>query len=218
MLILAVAFVAFPDRSDAILAKSTVPPRVEASGSLGLYYNGKCNPTYPNQTLVGVREYDWCSNIYNSNTDTEKPWIQFSIPNKAMKLTSYSFRNGCCIHYCCCNTESGNVVDYRCCCELYSFSLLGSNDNRTWKLLHKVEKDGEYIHYCEVKTYDLETKESFKYIRFVCDEPWPGCPHCMQLNQMEFYGQVFSSIDYGYDSGEEDNDESISIIGKVKNI
>ena len=210
LMFLTLSFVAFPDQSDALLNKSKARPNIEASGSIGLYYLDQCHQTHPNQTLIEDRKQDWCSNIAEGN---DKPWIQYSFPNKAMKLHSYAIRNGCCYFDCCCLNGEIIPMKYGCCCQLYSFSLIGSNDNQTWKILHKVEKGDDYIHWCQFKTYPIELKESFKFIRFVADEERPGCPRCLQINQIELYGQLFDS----YESFEdEDTDESISIIGKVK--
>ena len=211
-----VFFVALPDRKDALLYQATdVKPVIEASGSSGfLQGDSNCIPTYPNQTLVGNQKMDWCSNILPNNQG--HPWIQYSFPNKAIKLTGYAIRNGCCYYYdCCCNPETGDKLDYYCCCRLYSFSLLGSNDNKTWVTLHKVEQDKKF-YYCKLNTYEIQTSQSFKFIRFVLDEPWPGCPNCMQINQIELYGQTITSFST-FDTYEgDDSDESISIIGKVK--
>ena len=60
-----------------------------------------------------------------------------------MRVKRYSVRNGCCRYSCCC-TEDGKIVDYGCCCTLYSYSLQASNDNKTWKVLHRVEKDKSF--------------------------------------------------------------------------
>ena len=130
-----------------------------------------------------------------------------------MKLTSYSIRNGCRYYDdCCCDPNSGHSIDIACCCELYSFSLQGSNDNSTWKTLHKVEKDASF-RFCQVRTYDLPQTENFRFIRFKIDEEKPNCPKCLQINQIELYGELLNS----YDSFEsENNEESVSIIGKVK--
>ena len=52
------------------------------------------------------------------------------------------------------------------------------------------------------------------------DEEYPGCPKCIQLNQIELYGKLMKS-EYPYLTSydnEEENEESISIIGKVRKI
>ena len=212
---LAVAFSAFPTRKDALLSNTKSDKIiVAASGSLGLYKgSGKSDPTYPNQTLQVDEKIDWCSNIASSE---DFPWIEYSFAHKAVKLTGYSIRNGCCYYDCCCDPDTGKIIDYYCCCALYSFSLEGSNDNKTWKTIHKVEKDSRFYR-CETKTYTLSEKsESFLFIRFRLDESIPGCPRCLQINQIELYGEQINSFAYDSFENDEDNEESISIIGKVK--
>ena len=154
---------------------------------------------------------DWCSNIVEEKGE-EKPWIMYSIKNKGMRLSGYSVRNGCCWHRCCC-MDDGHLIDDFCCCRLYSYSLLGSNDNKTWTFIHKVEKD-EKFYDCQFKTYEFEQTSSYTYIRFMLDEEYPGCPRCLQLNQLELYGETTDS--YFSASEQDDNDESVSIIGKVR--
>ena len=206
-------FVAFPSRKDAILQDSIAQKKkinVYSSGSLGLHYHGNCHQTYPNETLSVNEKLDWCSNVAPSQKET--PWISFNIENSFMKLTGYSIRNGCCYYLCCC-VDDNTDLDV-CCCELYSYSLQGSNDNITWKTIHKIEKQ-KYFYYCLYKTYEFPITEPFKYIRFVQDENYPGCPFCMQINQIEFYGEVLKG-DYSY-FGENEDEEAVSIIGKINN-
>ena len=211
MIMLMMKYMEFSERKDAIFAKiekSNI--KSESSGSLGIYYDQKCHRTYPNNTLFSDPKSDWCSNIADSNS---KPWVLYNIKNKGMKLNGYAIRNGCCNYYYCCCSDDGKLIDYECCCALYSFSLHGSNDNITWSQIHKVEKD-KYIRYCEIKTYEFPQTESYNYIKFVLDEPWPGCQNCMQLNQIELYGDLVDSTYFASDVYD-DSDESISIIGKV---
>ena len=207
-----ISFIAFPESSDAILAKYNKESiNIETSGNLGIYYKGKCHMTYGNETLTSDDRTEWCSNIPKSSY----PWIQYSIKGKQIKATKYSIRNGCCKYYSlCCTEEDGVITDYFCCCKLYSFSLQASNDNKTWKVLHKVEKD-RTIDYCVSKTYDIkEPSVPYTYYRIALDEEYPGCPRCMQINQFEVYGET---IDAGYSMNENvDDEESISIIGRVK--
>ena len=205
-------FVAFPDKSNAIFKDSFSKGKkidIEASGSLGLLYDGKCHQTYPNETIHVDEKIDWCSNIVDDK-NSPNPWIMYSLNGKGMKLSGYSVRNGCCWYLCCC-LDDGRVADYSCCCRLYSYSLQGSNDNVTWKVIHRVEKDSVFYD-CQFKTYEFPETESFKYIRFALDEEYPGCPRCMQVNQLELYG---TTTDDTF-TQEDDNDESVSIIGKVK--
>ena len=204
-------FIAFPSRKDALLQHNNDIAYVESSGSLGLYIKNKCVLTHPNQTLVGEKTMDWCSNIAQDSSNM--PWITFSLKGKSMKLNGFSLRNGCCWYYCCCD-ETGKVIDdVYCCCELYSFSLLGSNDNITWNTIYKVEEENHFYH-CLYKTYEFPMTQSYKYIRIYQDKEYPRCPKCMQLNQVEFYGETVDSLysDYSQDN----EDESVSIIGKVK--
>ena len=206
-------FVAFPDRTDSIFQQVSKNTDIEvaSSGAIGVFYKGKCHITQPNETLHSEEKMDWCSNVAKSGED--KPWITYSLKNKGMSLTGYSLRNGCCYYSCCC-TDDNTFIDYDsgCCCRLYSFSLQGSNDNKTWTIIHKVEKD-ERFRYCEFKTYEFKQTGSFKYIRLVQEKEYPGCPFCMQLNQIELYGQT---TDMFSNDEAEDNDESVSIIGKLK--
>ena len=218
MLIAFVSFVAFPESKEALLSNANIDSiNVEASGSIGLYRDGVCHKTHPNETLISNERMDWCSNIAKVKDDKNyNPWIQYSIKGKQMKVSRYSVRNGCCyyLHECCCDDENGKIIDYECCCRLYSYSLQASNDNRTWTILNKVEKD-ESFHYCETKTFELKEKSSpYTYFRFVLDEEYPGCIKCMQINQIELYGETVSSV-YSSFPDNDDEDESISIIGRV---
>ena len=210
-----VNFIAFPESKDSILeaqskenSKSVV---VEASGSLGLLKNGKCVKTYPNETLISDEKIEWCSNIVPQE---QKPWIQYSINDKQMKVKKFSIRNGCCRYVCCCD-DTGKVIDGYCCCYMYSYSLHASNDNKTWKAIYKVEKDNSFYS-CLTKTFELEKEtEPFTYFRLVLDEEYPNCKRCMQVNQIEFYGKVVNRGITSYSDNEDD--ESISIIGRVRN-
>ena len=203
----------FPDKSDAILKNTPYKPKIDSIGSLGLFLgDSKCHQTFPNQTLIGEKKFDWCSVI--PKDPQTKPWISYSYNNKAMKIHGFSVRNGCCFYYCCCEYESGQVYDYDCCCRLYSFSLQGSNDNITWKTIHSVEKENTFYR-CEYKTYEFPTTQPFSILRLVLDEPRPGYQNCMQINQIEFYGELVDSFS-SFSSFEDDNEESVSIIGKIK--
>ena len=181
-------FVAFPTKNNAIFAnemkKNTDIVETHVSGSLGLYYSGKCHKTYPNQTLFSDEKQDWCSKVAKS--DNDKPFITYKIKNKKMKLTGINVRNGCCYYACCCD-ETGKYIDGSCCCALYSFTVEGSNDNKTWKFIHKEEKLSKFYG-CMSKQFEFQETEPFEYVRIVQDEPWPGCLFCMQINQVEFYG------------------------------
>ena len=210
------SFVAFPPRNDAIFENNKNSEiKLDASGSLGLFYNNKCHMTLPNQTITFNKQLDWCSNIV-SRGSTDMPWISYTIPGKLMKISAFSVRNGCCYYSCCC-TETNGVIDYGCCCILYSFSILGSNDNKTWVTLKKVEKLKDFWS-CKYLTFDIENnKNAFKYIKLRLDEGYPGCPICMQINQIEFYGETVYSGDQYQSFEDNENDESVSIIGKISN-
>ena len=213
LLLLAIEFIEFPERKDALLSTMSSDVIFDASGSLGLFLDdGKCTITSPNWTLNHDREHDWCSNIASK---TENPWISFSLPKKAMKIKGYSLRSGCCYHFCCCDPETNQYVDADCCCDLYSFSLQGSNDNHTWKVIHQIQKDQSFYR-CKTQTYEFDLTEAFKYIRFVVDEQFPGCLKCVQINQIELYGEAIHSLYYDNQYDIEENEESVSIIGKVK--
>jgi hypothetical protein len=207
-------YTAFQERSNSIFRKALSTKGtvyVESSGSIGLFYGGKCHQTYGNETIQDNENLEWCSSI--APTKDSKSWIQYSISNKAIKVAGYSLRNGCCKYICCC-VDDQTDIDY-CCCDLYSFSLQGSNDNRTWKVLHRVEKDNKFYH-CQYKTYELDkVSDSYRYIRLVQDQEYPGCPKCMQINQIEIYGETVNANNYISESTEDD-DESISIIGKIR--
>ena len=219
ILLIFLEFLAFPNRNDAILKKAKdtgLNINVKSSGSLGVYHKGKCIPTYPNNTLNDMEKLEWCSNIGYAS---EKPWISFSVQNMLFKITGYSVRNGCCWYACCCDAQSGQVVDYRCCCRLYSFSLQGSNNNRDWETLHSIVHD-KNIWGCKTLTFDLpNVANSYRYIRLVQDEEYPNCPLCMQINQIEFYGSLVTSNSFVEDNNDfEEGDEIVSIIGKVRQI
>ena len=206
-------FIAFPQKNNALLEAGVKDKTIiiEASGSIGLHYGGHCHQTFPNETVLVNEKMDWCSNIAPKETN-EYPWISYSFKNRGIRLTGYSVRNGCCWYPCCCLDDS-HYIDGFCCCRLYSYSLQGSNDNITWTVIHKIEKDTRFYD-CQFKTYEFDETPSFKYIRFAMDGEYPGCPKCLQINQIELYGTRTDSIFTTYE--EEDNDESVSIIGKVK--
>lgn len=204
-------FVAFPNRKDAILQSTSKSKReiaVTSSGSLGIHYGGKCHKTFPNITLNDNEREDWCSNVGKGPSD--KPWVSYEIKNSRLKLTGFAVRNGCCRYSCCCIDDENDILP--CCCEIYSFSLHGSNDNLTWKTIYKAEKEKNF-YFCAFRTYEFPQTEAFKYVKFVLDEPYPGCPLCMQINQIELYGDF---VDSELSDENDDGDESVSIIGKVK--
>ena len=101
-----------------------------------------------------------------------------------------------------------------CCCDIYSFSLLGSNDNITWTTIHTARKE-EDLYSCKHITFDFAKTIDYKFLRFMQDEPYPGCEMCMAINQVEFYG---TTVDHrnGFDYDDSIEDETVSIIGKIK--
>ena len=216
-------YVALPSRSDAIFANiQSNKLNIYSSGSIGLYFQGKCHKTNPNYTLIDDEMQDWCSNVVKREnpkqeiSNDQKPFVTFNIQNKAFQLNSYAIRSGCCRRICCCIDDGTFLGDEGCCCRLYSFSLLGSNDNKTWITLHSVNSERN-LRICEARTYEIQNqKQSFRFIRFQMDGEWPGCPFCMQLNQIEFYGSTIHTgyyEDYEYEESEE---EAVSIIGKIR--
>jgi hypothetical protein len=211
-LMLLVEFVAFPKKDNAIFAKNK-QVAVESSGSIGLYYDSKCRQTYPNETLTSNSRNEWCSNI--AKPGEAKPWISYSIPNKAMKLTGFAVRNGCCFYVCCCTDDQNYDATDFCCCRLYSFSLQGSNDNVTWTIIHKVEKT-EKFDICMFMTYEFAETKPYTFIKFALDEEYPNCPICVQINQIELYGSTVDSHNMLFGNADDEDDGSVSIIGKIK--
>ena len=200
----------FPERNDNLLKGNEKIFDISASGSIGQFRNGKCVETQPDGLFDSDdKKEDWCSNVNKSKTD--KPWLGFSLKGKAIFLTGYAIRSGCCYYPCCC--IDGKYID-GCCCDLYSWSLQGSHDNSTWKTLHTIDKDRTFYG-CANRQYDIEAKESFEFLRIIQEQPWPGCNYCMCINKVQFYGKT---VDGAYQStDEDDSDESISIIGRIQN-
>ena len=208
LLLFLLQIIPFEKTDENILKKYSSDVVVSASGSIGQWYNKKCNPTHPEHMVDDVtRKTDWCSNI--NKTKTDYPWLGVNLKSKSMKLTGYSIRSGCCYYDCCCYDDRR----MECCCWLYSWSLQGSHDNKTWKVIHKVEKDDKF-YYCVNRSYKVETTEAYEYVRLIQDNPWPGCNYCICLNKLELYGDV-TGASYAY-SDDIDSDETVSIIGKVK--
>ena len=209
-------FISFPSREDSIIHKENNNNQnniiVQSSGSLGVYYDKKCHQTSPNQTLVEDRKHDWCSNIGTANGPN--PYITYSVKGKSMRIKGYSIRNGCCWYYCCCLDDNTVYDDIYCCCDLYSFSLLGSNDNSTWKTIHHVEKDNKFYR-CLYKTYEFELTQPFKYVKLQLDEEYPKCLKCMQINEIDLYGETVPDA-FSYEYNENEEEDTISIIGKVR--
>ena len=171
---------------------------VAASGSRACYFYSinKDVLTKPESVIDPNDKLDWCSNINESKND--HPWITTTFKDEKLSLSGYSIKSGCC--------------DYSiCCCLIYSWSLLGSNDNKTWTKLHSVEKNKEFRD-CTEKSFKVDKKGSFSMFKLIQDEPEPGCWYCMDISRIEFYGTM-SNNDYSND--DVSNEDEISIIGRV---
>lgn len=180
------------------------------SGSSSQWINGSIQKTKPEYAFDQIdKRYDWCSNCGRSYD--EHSFIIFSIKGKIMRISGYYLKSGCCGEDGCCCHDDG-VPCCECC--LYSWSLQISNDNTTWKTIHKVEKDDE-MRRCKEKTYKFSEIYSAKYIRLIQDAACPGDPPCIALNKIEFSGNLegdsFSLDDAVY----ENEDDDVSIIGHI---
>ena len=72
---------------------------------------------------------------------------------------------------------------------------------------------------CQSKTYNFPLTEGFIYVRLIQDESLPGCPRCIQINQIELYGTLVKSDSYFLNNiDENDHEESVSIIGKIRRV
>lgn len=182
--------------------------RYSASGSSKQRINGSRQMTKPEYAFDQVdKRYDWCSNC--GVTDTDFPWITFSLENRRIRLSSYFIKAGCCYDGCCC-AEAGYCVH---CC-LYSWSLQVSNDNKTWTEAHKVEKD-RTLEYCAEKTFTLDKAYDAKYVRLIQTEACPGDPPCIALNKIELYGDILGDSPDDDFVSYHDDDDDISIIGHI---
>ena len=124
--LLILEIVPFAERNDNILKQIENQYEIFSSGSIGQYYDGKCNPTLPEHSVDSVtRKSDWCSNVNKSSND--HPWLVLHIPHKSIKLNGYALRAGCCYYDCCCINDNQYVY---CCCALYSWSVQGSRKTR----------------------------------------------------------------------------------------
>ena len=185
---------------------------IEASGSSKQLINGSMQMTQPEYAIYPwTKSYDWCSNC--AHTYEEHPYITFSLKNKLFKFNGYFVRSGCCYRNGCCCEDDFYHYCIECC--LYSWSLQISDDNKTWTKVHSVEKDRE-MRRCKEKTYKLDKEYTAKYVRFFQEEPCPGDPPCIAINQFELLGDVA-----GEDARDEefvsfhDDDDDVSIIGHI---
>ena len=172
---------------------------IVASSSSQCYFSslGKDILTKPESAFDPEDKLEWCSDINRSKTDY--PWIAAIFKDKKLTMSGYSIKTGCC--------ES----DW-CCCIIYSWSVLGSNDNKTWTKLHSVKKNKE-LNYCDERSYRVDKKGSFSMFKIIQDEPEPGCWYCMDISKIEFYGSLRES-----NIEEITNEDEVSIIGRVKSV
>lgn len=178
---------------------------VHSSGSSRQEINGTLVYTKPEYTIYPFdKKYDWCS-----NSDKKPQWISFSIRNHFIKLNGYFLRAGCCYHNCCINNE----IENGCC--LYSWSLQISNDNISWKEIHKVNKDYE-MKFCNEKSYKLDKTYTARYIRIIQNEPCVKDSNCMSINRFEILGDLEKDTEFPdkFDESFED-EEDISVIGHL---
>ena len=158
------------------------------SGSSKQYINGTKQVTKPEYAIYPwEKKYDWCSNCARSYDNM--PYITFSLTNKLFKFNSYYIKCGCCDNDCCCDDDYYNYC-FDCC--LYSWTLQISDDNKTWKNVHKVDSDATMIR-CAEKSYELESTYTARYVRLIQDRPCPGYPPCIALNRFEFFGDAVNS-------------------------
>ncbi|EAY16283.1 hypothetical protein TVAG_423360 [Trichomonas vaginalis G3] len=179
-----------------------------ASGSSSQNINGTIQKTKPEYAFNQIeKDYDWCSNCGHSRK--EHPYLILHIKNRTMNLQGYYLKSGCSNKIECCCFEG---VSYCAECCLYSWSFQISNDNLTWKTIHKVEKDKEMRRGKE-KTYKFSETYNAIYVRLIQDEACPGDPPCLALNKIELIGT--------YDGSEilpdffDNEDDDVSIIGHI---
>ena len=86
--------VPFAERSDNIFKENIENAEITSSGSLGQWYEGKCNPTLPSHSVDSVsRKSDWCSNINKSKHD--HPWLGLGLRGQSISITGYALRSVC---------------------------------------------------------------------------------------------------------------------------
>ena len=142
---------------------------------------------------------EWCSNF--NKTKTDYPWLMFNFGKQKFNVIGYSLKLGCCDYF-------------SCCCLLYSWSLEGSNDNKTWTKIHQLEKQSDFD-FGDVRSFKVDNLNKFyQYIRLKQDQPHPSCWYCIGLARMEIYGDLLTDEYSEMGDDINDNDE-VSIIGKV---
>ena len=139
--------------------------KVEASGSEYCYDERfkKDVASSPEFCIDPLSTLEWCSDIDYERK--RKPWISVNFRNNKVKLSGYSLKLGCCF-------------DGICCCMIYSWSLQGSNDNTTWKTLHKMEKQDDFKD-CDSKSFEVTTSQPYSIYRIIQDSPYQGCSSCL---------------------------------------
>ena len=195
----------FNDKFDGVF-KNTYNEKdvsIEASGSHECYFPSLDEEilTKPESVIDPNDTLEWCSNIVREKAD--RPWLSVTFNNKKLSLSGYSVKSGCCDYW---------VTS--CCCLLYSWSLLGSNDNKTWTLLHSQKKNKEFD-VCKEKSFQVDKNGSFSMFKLVQDEPEPGCLYCMSIGRLEFYGSFGERV-FDNENDDIENEEEISIIGRIK--
>ena len=185
---------------------------LDVSGSSKQYINGTKQLTKPEYAIYPWdKSYDWCSNCGRSYD--EHTYITFSLTNKRFKIKGYFVRSGCCYEDGCCCEEYRYCV--RCC--LFSWSLQISDDNKTWKEVHRVDRDYE-MRRCKERTYDFDKEYTAKYVRLIQNEPCPGDPPCIAINKLDLLGDVIgpdsNQIEEDFVSFHDDDDD-VSIIGHI---
>ncbi|EAX88321.1 hypothetical protein TVAG_284270 [Trichomonas vaginalis G3] len=185
---------------------------VTASGSSKQQINDTDQLTKPEYAIYPwEKKYDWCSQISHSYED--HPYIVFAMKSKKFKFNGYFVRCGCCYDGCCCDDD---YYHYCLDCCLYSWSLQISDDNKTWKTIHQVEKD-DSMRICSEKEYHLDKEYISRYVRLIQDKPCPGYPPCIAINKFDLYGNSVgddSSRDDEFVSYHDDDDD-VSIIGHI---
>lgn len=183
---------------------------IDVSGSSKQYINGSRQLTKPEYAIEPFdKSYDWCSNC--GRTYDEHPWISFSLKSRKMRISGYYIKSGCCQDdLCCCDDDVYGCFD---CC-LYSWSLQISDDNKTWKEVHRIEKDYD-MRKCKDSTYKFDQSYVSKYVRLIQTEACPGWPPCIAINKMELLGDIISEEGVDDFVSFHDDDDDVSIIGHI---
>lgn len=180
---------------------------INASGSSSQGINNSIQPTKPEYSIYPWnKDYDWCSTIEKSYDN--KPFIAYTLKKRKFKFNGYFIRTGCCYEDCCCIMDGYGCYD---CC-LYSWNLQISDDNKTWKDVHRVEKD-DTMRRCKEKSFKLDQEYAAKYVRIIQMQPCPGFPPCMAINRFELFGEAIPE-DFDFVSYHDDDDD-VSIIGHI---